>query len=83
MPATRRPLIVRLRNWIGDVVLALPALEHLSQQGYDLVLVGKPWARDLLSGTPWQVHAMPRPLARARASIARTGGALPTNRPWL
>ena len=62
MPATRRPLIVRLRNWIGDVVLALPALEHLSQQGHDLVLVGKPWARDLLSGTPWQVQAMPRPL---------------------
>lgn len=58
MSLAPRPLIVRLRNWIGDVVLGLPALEHLQEHGYQPILVGKAWARDLLSGTPWEVQAL-------------------------
>ena len=51
----RRPLIVRLCNWIGDVVLSLPALELLQQHGHDLHLYGKGWAPTLLSGYGWPV----------------------------
>lgn len=51
-----RPLIVRLCNWIGDVVLGLPALELLEAQGYTPVLYGKRWAATLLGGYPWAVH---------------------------
>jgi len=36
-----RPLIVRLRNWVGDVVLTVPALRPLQSHGYELELVGK------------------------------------------
>ena len=43
-----RPLIVRIRNFIGDVVLLIPALERLQAAGYELHLVGKPWAKSLL-----------------------------------
>ncbi|MGE4335175.1 MAG: glycosyltransferase family 9 protein [Pigmentiphaga sp.] len=32
--------------------MALPALHLLSRAGYSLVLVGRPWARDLLAGLP-------------------------------
>lgn len=44
-------LIVRLPNWVGDVMMALPALNAMRGMGIDLHLVGKPWAKDLLSGT--------------------------------
>lgn len=50
-----RPLTVRLCNWIGDVVLSLPALELLASRGYELNLYGKPWAKTLLSGYDWTV----------------------------
>jgi heptosyltransferase II len=58
-----RPLIVRLRNWVGDVTLALPTLQRLADAGYDLHLVGKAWAADLLAGHGWPVQV----LAKTRA----------------
>ena len=53
------PLIVRLRNWVGDVLLGLPMLQRAADAGYDLHLVGKGWARDLLAGHGWPVHVLP------------------------
>jgi ADP-heptose:LPS heptosyltransferase len=54
------PLIVRLRNWVGDVTLGLPMLQRLADEGYALQLVGKGWARDLLAGHGWPVHVLPK-----------------------
>jgi heptosyltransferase-2 len=54
-----RPLIVRLRNFVGDTVLSLPALRLLEQHGYRLELVGKGWARSLLEAEGWRVHVRP------------------------
>jgi heptosyltransferase II len=56
----RKPLIVRVRNFIGDVVLLLPALERLEAAGYELTLVGKPWLKSLLDGYGWPVHTYPK-----------------------
>lgn len=53
--ALRPQLIIRLCNWIGDVVLSLPALELLEAHGYELHLYGKAWAPELLSGYTWPV----------------------------
>lgn len=50
---TPRPLIVRLRNWVGDVILGVPALQLLQSHGYELQLVGKGWASSLLAGQRW------------------------------
>lgn len=50
-----KPLVVRLCNWIGDVVLSLPALRLLEANGYELHLYGKGWAPSVLSGTGWPV----------------------------
>ena len=55
-----RPLIVRLRNWVGDVTLSLPLLQRLAQEGFDLTLLGKGWARELLAGQGWPVHVLPK-----------------------
>jgi heptosyltransferase II len=54
-----RPLIVRLRNWVGDVILGVPALKLLQQHGYELQLVGKGWAPALLAGESWPVQVRP------------------------
>jgi heptosyltransferase-2 len=65
-----RPLIVRLRNWVGDVLLGLPTLLRLEAAGYELHLVGRGWARDLLAGHGWPVHVAPKDL-RGRVGILR------------
>lgn len=51
-----RPLIVRLRNFVGDTVLSIPALRLLESHGYRLELLGKGWARGLLEAEGWPVH---------------------------
>ena len=66
-----RPLIVRLRNWVGDVTLGLPTLQRLALAGYQRQLVGPVWARDLLAGHGWPVQTLRRSTAeRACASCA-------------
>lgn len=68
MTPTPVPLIVRLRNWVGDVVLSVATLQRLEDAGFALRLVGKGWARDLLAGHGWPVE----PLAgRTRERIAQ------------
>lgn len=57
-----RPLIVRLRNWVGDVILGLPSLQRLADAGFELQLVGKGWARELLAGHGWPVHVLAKTL---------------------
>ncbi len=69
--ATRRPLIVRLRNWVGDVTLAVPTLRRLDEAGHDLQLIGKGWARELLAGHGWPVHPLPKTMADRIALLRR------------
>ena len=66
-----RPLIVRIRNFIGDVVLGVPALERLQQAGYELHLVGKPWAKSLLEAYGWPVTRYPKAFGERRSTLAQ------------
>ena len=60
MPSAPLPtLIIRLPNHLGDACMALPALECLAARGHALVLVGRPWAQDLLAAHPWRVVGLP------------------------
>ena len=55
-----RPLIVRIRNWVGDVVLGVPALRLLESHGYSLHIVGRgKWVPALLGGYDWPVLVQP------------------------
>ena len=69
MPTPSRPLIARIRNFIGDVVLLIPALERLQHAGYDLHLVGKPWASSLLEAYGWPVTPYPKGYSARRATL--------------
>jgi heptosyltransferase II len=55
-------LIVRLRNFVGDTVLSVPALHLLQRHGYELELVGKGWAKSLLAGEGWPITVRPKRL---------------------
>ncbi|HSW08059.1 glycosyltransferase family 9 protein [Aquabacterium sp.] len=68
---TSRPLIVRLRNWVGDVILGVPALQLLQDHGYAPQLVGARWAASLLNGQGWPVHARPGANSRLRERVAQ------------
>lgn len=52
-PQDKGALIIRLRNWVGDVLLMIPTLIRLQQAGYDLHLLGKGFAHPLLRGMGW------------------------------
>jgi heptosyltransferase-2 len=80
----RGPLAVRLCNWVGEVVLALPTLRRLGAAGYELELIGKRWATALLEGGGWPVTVRPDATAaaiaqyrRLRAARAGAAGAAP------
>jgi lipopolysaccharide heptosyltransferase II len=62
-------LIVRLPNWVGEAVLTLPTLVLLERAGYELHLVGKPWAAELFAGYDWRVHSRPSGTGAAIAQL--------------
>ena len=69
------PLLVRLSNWVGEVVLSLPALRRLEGAGYELQLVGPAWSPALLEGTGWPVVERARglwPATRQLRALAAT-----------
>lgn len=76
-PPAAGPLIVRLRNWVGDIVLALPMLQRLAAAGHDLHLVGKGWAGELLAGEGWPVHTLPATMRERIALLRRLRAAWP------
>jgi len=52
-------LAVRLPNWIGDCVMALPAIRALRERGLRLGCFGRPWAVELLAGEGLPVAVLP------------------------
>jgi heptosyltransferase-2 len=58
MTSPRPPLLIRLRNWVGDVTLGIPLLQRLDAAGFGLRLVGRCWAADLLRGHGWPVEPL-------------------------
>ncbi len=60
MSTARKPLVARIRNWVGDVILGLPGLQLIESKGYELHLVARgKWAPSLLAGYGWPVHVQP------------------------
>ena len=74
-PAT--VLTVRLRNWVGDVVLGLPLLQRLADAGHRLQLTGKGWAQDLLAGHGWAVQPLPKTMVGRIAQLRALRSAAP------
>jgi heptosyltransferase II len=71
-------VFVRLPNYIGDAVMALPALRLLEQQGFKPHLLGKPWMNDLFAALPWPRTVLPRKLAGQTAVLRSLRGLNPS-----
>jgi len=56
----QEPLIIRLPNWVGDVVMCLPALKLLQQLNIPIICIGRPWAKDLLFSLNIPVYFWPK-----------------------
>ncbi len=61
-------------NWVGDVVMALPAVEALAAAGRELVVLAKPGLRPLLALSP-AVYEIVERGPSDRETIARIRGA--------
>lgn len=66
-----RPLLVRIRNWVGDATLSLPMLRRLAGAGHALTIVGKGWARELLAAEGWPVLVLPGTTRERIAQMAQ------------
>jgi heptosyltransferase-2 len=53
------------------VVLGIPALRLLQEQGFSLQLVGRRWAPSLLEAENWPVHVQPKSLRERVAQLRR------------
>ncbi|MBI4568989.1 MAG: lipopolysaccharide heptosyltransferase II [Planctomycetes bacterium] len=56
-------VLVRAPNWVGDVVMATPALRALraALPAARIALLGRPLVERILSGTPWVDEFLPAP----------------------
>ena len=72
MPIAKPPsLIVRLPNWVGDVLMALPALQMLQNIGINLQLIGRPWASSLLAASTMNTSSSTSNFWQMRALMAK------------
>lgn len=52
-------LMIRLPNWVGDVMMTLPSLRALHSLGLTLHLLGKPWIFDVLNKDQFHLYEYP------------------------
>ena len=57
----RSRILVRVPNWVGDTVMCLPALRALraALPQAELVLLARPWVRDVLCAAEPQLTILP------------------------
>ena len=71
MTENKPSLIVRMPNWVGDVVMALPTIYALRDAGIELQLIGKPWMQSLLSETKFQMTGLKKSFWETRSAISQ------------
>jgi heptosyltransferase-2 len=75
-------LVVRMPNWIGDAVMALPVLGSLAVSGPDMEVwaAGEPWVADLLSPMLGVRGVLTIPRTRSLKELRAAAASLKTHR---
>ena len=77
-------LVVRMPNWIGDAVMALPVLESLAASGpepdFEVWAAGEPWVGDLLPARLGVRGALTLPRTRGLKELRAATDALKAHR---
>ncbi|AHE66236.1 glycosyltransferase family 9 protein [Legionella oakridgensis] len=63
--------MIRLPNWVGDVIMAFPALQVIKQNGIALQLLGKPWVNDLFAATDMPLITLEKKFWQTTKKIAK------------
>ncbi len=58
MEETKKEIIVRMPNWLGDCIMTIPALKALSKN-YSLILLGKKWLQEIFRGQEFYKKIIP------------------------
>ena len=69
---TGRGLLLRLPNYVGDAVMAWPAIARLVQAGWQPRLIGKSWAADLFAAVGLAVDVYPDSIRARITSLRRS-----------
>ncbi len=75
-------LTIRLPNWVGDVVMAVPTIQQLQNCSFVLRLVGHSWTKGLLEGMNLPITPIPNGImaaSRVMRTIKMNHGLLFTN----
>ncbi|HPY75265.1 MAG TPA: lipopolysaccharide heptosyltransferase II [Planctomycetota bacterium] len=61
MQKTPKKILVRLPNWVGDVVMATPVIEtlHYAYPEAKIYTLVRPYAQNILHGNPWITNIIP------------------------
>jgi heptosyltransferase II len=56
-------ILIRLPNWVGDIVMAMPSLQNIRTAfpDHELIVTGKPFCRDILEASNLYDQFIPRP----------------------
>ncbi len=75
-------LVVRMPNWIGDAVMALPVFESLaaSGPGIEVWVAGEPWVGDIVSADLGVRGILPIPRTRSLMELKAAAAALKAHR---
>lgn len=65
MKQNKQSIIVRLPNWVGDAIMALPALKALQELGIEVYICGKPWLHDLFAATNLHIYSLDKSFAKS------------------
>ena len=67
--AKTKALSIRMPNWIGDALMALPAVQAICDQGIAVTCLGKPWLGELFKGHDFACVSLPKKALAARAVL--------------
>ncbi len=78
-------IVVRCPNWVGDLIMAIPALRALREgfPGAEIALLLKPHLAELMAGSPWHDRVIPLEIygaSRRRGRLARAARELRAER---
>ncbi len=71
MNVTEAQLLVRLPNWVGDTLMALPAINLLQVLPWRIRLLGRPWVHSLLSAHGLEIIEWPKAIGEAITTLQR------------
>ncbi len=70
MKTSDKRLAIFFPNWLGDGIMALPAVYGLREAGFSLEIFGRSWMLDLLRDSSFPLKALPKEIGKAAGVLS-------------